>query len=216
MFTFAIKLNFNVKRVFRCKPHQTPDIKGTRTRETVFCSPWLKAGKFSLLVTFARDKKMLLRYRFPTFQILLFSIDDLTVATWLIQQGLLGRSRQCEKPGCNGDVRVDPWDTPSDVIEAGTTRFPSYSFFERSKLDAKDIMQLIKAYLEGLSLGITSRYAGVSYTGTAVDWGSFIRELMKEYFHVNLSHKKMNGIVGTDESLFGRRVKFHRGDPNKG
>jgi hypothetical protein len=42
---------------------------------------------------------------------------------------------------------------------------------------------------------MTSRYADVSYTGTAVDWGSFIRELMKEYFHVHLSQKKMTGIV---------------------
>jgi hypothetical protein len=62
---------------------------------------------------------------FSDFSNPIFSIDDLTVATWLIQQGLLGRSKQCERPGCDGDVRVHPWDTPSDVIEAGTTRFPS-------------------------------------------------------------------------------------------
>jgi hypothetical protein len=101
---------------------------------------------------------------------------------------------------------ADPWYTPSGDHEVSIMK---YSFFERSKLDARDIMQLKKAYLEGLSLGMTSRYAGVSYTWTAVDCGSFIRELMKKYFHVHLSQKKMTGIV--DESLFGRRVKFHRG-----
>jgi hypothetical protein len=153
----------------------------------------------------------------------LFSRDDLTVATWLIEQGLLGRSRPCERADCDGDMRLA---RRSGRLLGYTLRcnrsrdhevsIMKYSFFERSKLDVRDIMQLIKTYLEGLSLGMTSRYAGVSYTGTAVDWGSFIRELMKEYFHVRLSQKKMSGIVEIDESLFGRRVKFHRGDPNKG
>ncbi|XP_060590076.1 uncharacterized protein LOC132745237 [Ruditapes philippinarum] len=153
----------------------------------------------------------------------LFSRDDLTVATWLIEQGLLGRSRPCERADCDGDMRLARrsgrplgYTLRCNRSRDHEVSIMKYSFFERSKLDVRDIMQLIKTYLEGLSLGMTSRYAGVSYTGTAVDWGSFIRELMKEYFHVRLSQKKMSGIVEIDESLFGRRVKFHRGDPNKG
>ncbi|XP_045206192.2 uncharacterized protein LOC123558376 [Mercenaria mercenaria] len=92
----------------------------------------------------------------------------------------------------------------------------TYSFFEASKLCNQDIFMFIKCYLDGLSLSQTSSFTGVHYKSTAVDWASFVRELFKEHFHRSIRHRKLTGEVEIDESLFGRRVKFHRGNPNKG
>jgi hypothetical protein len=62
----------------------------------------------------------------------------------------------------------------------------------------------------------TSIFAGVNYKSTALDWASFLRELFKEHFHRNISHRKLRGEIAIDESLFGRRVKYHRGNPHNG
>lgn len=36
------------------------------------------------------------------------------------------------------------------------------------------------------------------------------------YFYRNLRFRKLHGVIEIDESLFGRRVKFHRGNPSRG
>ncbi|XP_078329246.1 uncharacterized protein LOC111114334 [Crassostrea virginica] len=46
--------------------------------------------------------------------------------------------------------------------------------------------------------------------------GLFIHEEFKEYFYTDLRHRTLRGVVEIDKSLFGRRVKFHRGNPNLG
>ena len=51
----------------------------------------------------------------------------------------------------------------------------------------------------------------MSYGSTAVDWGSFCRDLFIEYFVQNINPVKLSGVVETDKSLFGRRTKYHRG-----
>nr|XP_011443777.2 uncharacterized protein LOC105339761 [Crassostrea gigas] len=92
----------------------------------------------------------------------------------------------------------------------------TYSFFEKSILLIQDIMLFIKNYLEKCSLSQCARFSGMSYGSTSVNWASFIREIFKEYFYRNLRFKKLHGIIEIEESLFGRRVKFHRGNPNRG
>lgn len=57
-----------------------------------------------------------------------------------------------------------------------------------------------------------SRFSGFSNTRIVINWASYIREPFQEY----LRHRKLRGIVKIDESLFGHRVKFHRGNPNRG
>jgi len=51
----------------------------------------------------------------------------------------------------------------------------------------------------------------VSYGSTEVDWGSFCRDLFIEYFVQNINPVKLSGVVEIDESLIGRRTKYHRG-----
>ena len=55
--------------------------------------------------------------------------------------------------------------------------------------------------------------AGVGYGSTAVDWGNFCGDLFIEYYVRNITYEKLKGKVEIDESLFGRRTKYHRGDP---
>lgn len=74
----------------------------------------------------------------------------------------------------------------------------------------------IKSYLEKNSLAQCARFTGMAYRSTAVNWASFMREVFKEYFNNTLRNVKLQGIVEIDESLFGRRVKYHKGNPNRG
>lgn len=97
-----------------------------------------------------------------------------------------------------------------------TKAIRTYSLFDKAKMPIPDVMVFIKSYLDKSSLLQCSKFAGVAYKTTAVNWASYIRELFKEYFHRNIKHKKLSGEIEIDESLFGRKVKHHRGDPNKG
>ena len=74
-------------------------------------------------------------------------------------------------------------------------------------------MLFIKQYLDGVTLLQASRQAGISSQKSGVDWASFIRELFKEDFHRGLPHIRLSGEAEIDESLFGRRAKYHRGRP---
>ena len=49
-----------------------------------------------------------------------------------------------------------------------------------------------------------------------MEWASFIRELFKENFHQNIKNLVMSGEIEIDESLFGRKIKYHRGNHRPG
>lgn len=91
-----------------------------------------------------------------------------------------------------------------------------YSFFENSHLTLNDIMVFVKSYLDGCTLKQCASFAGISYGSSAVNWAHFIRELFMEHFQRNVRKKRLNGVIEIDESLFGRRVKYHRGNPHVG
>ena len=74
-------------------------------------------------------------------------------------------------------------------------------------------MLFIKQYVDGVTLLEASRQAGISYQKSGVDWASFIRGLFKEDLYRSLPHIRLSGEVEIDESLFGRRTKYHRGRP---
>ncbi len=58
----------------------------------------------------------------------------------------------------------------------------------------------------------------MDYKRTAIDYGKAVRVIFKEYMHreVIVKQMKLDGIVEIDESLFGRQLKYHRGDPTVG
>ena len=91
-----------------------------------------------------------------------------------------------------------------------------YSFFDRSNITIQDAMVFIKSYLDKMTLLQCSIFSGISYRSTAVNWASFLRELFKEHFFIHTRHRVLSGEVEIDESLFGRKMKYHRGNPRPG
>ena len=77
-------------------------------------------------------------------------------------------------------------------------------------------MLFIKSYLEGNTLRQCATSAGISYGSSAVQWWVSVHELFKDHFRRNVVHETLSGDTVIDESLFGRRVKYHRGNPNVG
>lgn len=51
------------------------------------------------------------------------------------------------------------------------------------------------------------------YNNTAVDWTQTARLLHVEYNIRHTKDKLFTGVVEIDESLFSRRIKYHRGTP---
>ena len=80
------------------------------------------------------------------------------------------------------------------------------------KLGVRDVMLFMKLYVEGLSLKKISLQVGVNYSTTAVNWASMVREVMVDKGYRTLPNLKFTDVE-IDESLFGRKVKHHRGAP---
>lgn len=153
----------------------------------------------------------------------LFSRSEDDVHNWCRQNGILASTFPCPYNNCDGQMNLKALArAPGGSIfrcsknRDHTKSSRTYSFFDKSNLMLQDIMVFIKSYLEKSSLALCARFSGMAYGSTAVNWGSFIRELFKEYFYKELRHRKLQGVIEIDESLFGRRVKFHRGNPNRG
>ncbi|XP_060588518.1 uncharacterized protein LOC132743931 [Ruditapes philippinarum] len=155
----------------------------------------------------------------------LFNQDDQDLNEWLMANQFLVRTMPCTKTseGCTGIMkgsqrkgRISGPTVRCSVNRNHEVAIRTFSFFEGSKLCVQDIFMFIRCYLNGMTLLQTSIFAGVNYKSTALDWASFLRELFKEHFHRNISHRKLRGEIAIDESLFGRRVKYHRGNPHKG
>lgn len=142
----------------------------------------------------------------PTFQLI----------QWLQKEKLLADSVKCER--CESDCHLG---VRERVIDGYVWRCKNRheisirrnSFFSRSHLHLQDIINFVIAYAEGQTLWKCSRAAGVGYGSTAVDWGSFCRDLFVEFYMREIKDVKLEGQVEVDESLFGRRTKYHRGDP---
>ena len=47
-----------------------------------------------------------------------------------------------------------------------------------------------------------------------MDWAQYVRDLFMQWVADTLIHVKFIGVVDMDESMFGRRVKYHKGNPN--
>ena len=135
---------------------------------------------------------------------------------WLQKVGLLADSVECDR--CKVDCRLSVRDRS---IDGYVWRCPARheisirrnSFFAKSHLHIPDIINFVITYAEGQSLWKCAQVSGVGYASTAVDWGSFCRDLFVEYYVREIRDEPLHGEVEIDESLFGRRTKYHRGDP---
>ena len=156
----------------------------------------------------------------------LFGCDEGVVNDWLQRNGLLPVTLTCETVvnggKCGGFMTLKP----SANLEGGKLfrcrnnrdhrkTLKAYSFFEGSNLKIRDIMVFMKSYLDKCTLLQCSKFVGIAYGSTGVHWGSFMRNISGTLCQDN-KNLKLQGEIEIDESLFGRRVKFHRGNPNKG
>ncbi|CAG2192718.1 unnamed protein product [Mytilus edulis] len=90
----------------------------------------------------------------------------------------------------------------------------SILFLEGSSFNIRDIIVFIKYYLECHTLLQCSKSANMDYKNTSVYWASYIRELFCQYVSTIYDYTEFEGEVELDESLFGRKVKYHRGNPS--
>ena len=157
----------------------------------------------------------------------LFGCIESVIIEWMQNNGLLAVTLMCDHSvganKCGGIMTLKP----SSNLQGGQLfrcqkdrnhRKPmrTNSFFQGSHLLFQDIMVFIKSYLEKNTLLQCAKFSGMAYGSSAVDWASFMRELFLEHYVRNIKNLKLSGTIEIDESLFGRRVKFHRGNPNKG
>ena len=75
----------------------------------------------------------------------------------------------------------------------------------------------IREWLLHSSLHRCSIEAGMDYNNTSIDWANFMRDLCHKFVHdltVYYGGEEIfRGEVEIDEGLFGRKCKFHCGDP---
>ena len=85
------------------------------------------------------------------------------------------------------------------------------SFFSNSHLHLEVILIFIYTYMTGLSFKYCSTVSGMHYKNTALDCGNFVRDIMVEFVYRIVMKTKFSGIVEIAESLFNRKIKYHRG-----
>ena len=151
-----------------------------------------------------------------TFHNLFVSSDD-EVFSWLRRQGLLASELTCNKCGTAAKLRRRERASDGYTFRCKGSKHEygmrKKSFFEGSAYNIRDLMIFIKHYLEGNSLHQCATATGMDYRHTAVDWGSYIRELFSQYVYDQYNMAMFQGDVEIDESLFGRKVKYNKGDP---
>ena len=136
---------------------------------------------------------------------------------WLQTQNLLPTSCDCNacgapvtKIGVHSD-RIDKYSFRCKCTNSMSVR--GDSFFSKSHLTLPDAMVFINSYVvQELPLIDCAELAGVNYSSTGPEWGGFMKEVFKEYFHRDVNNMVFRGEVEVDESMFGRRMKHHRGE----
>ena len=144
---------------------------------------------------------------------------------WLQQNGLLLQSYDCTGEGCGGKCNRCKRTGKSEghTMRCNKNRNHEYSIktnsvFSGTKVPLRALMVYFRSFLNQDSMRLSASEAGIDYKHTAVDWSNMIRAMFMEYVYVEVHTKlmKLSGTIEIDESLFGRKVKAHRGNPNHG
>ena len=147
----------------------------------------------------------------------LFNSDDDEVFQWLRTNGLLAKEVMCRN--CNTMASLK---RRSRIPDGYSFRCPGSkhefsmrknSFFEGSAYNIRDLIIFLKYYLEGHTLHQCALSTNMDYKHTAVDWGSYVRELFCQFVADKYPMTTFDGDVEIDESLFGRKIKYNKGEP---
>ena len=150
----------------------------------------------------------------------LMTSDDAVVYQWLRNNNLLVSELTCLACGADCTLRVRSaaldgfaWRCDSNRDHEYSVR--KFSYFERRHYNIRDICQFLYSFLQGKTLLMCAREGGIDYKKSAGDWINFARDLFKAYVTDTMFHMKFSGTVEIDESIFGHKVKYHRGNPNR-
>ena len=137
------------------------------------------------------------------------------VYSWLRKNGLLASDFTCH---CGKEAKLNKRNRLKDgyTFRCGSQHeftMRKNSFFEKSSYNIRDLIFFIKYYIEGHSLHQCALNTGMDYRPTAVNWASYIRELFCQYVFDTYERITFDGEVEIDESIFGRKVKYHKGQP---
>ncbi|CAG2257254.1 unnamed protein product [Mytilus edulis] len=146
----------------------------------------------------------------------LFMRTDIELNEWLREENFLLSSYDCSK--CEKVCRIG---VSKDKLGGQTFRctanknheYSIYtnSFFAGCHADIRDVFQFIRSYLQKNTLRLCSISSGIAYKSTAVYWAQDVREVFVQFVWDNMFSLKFTGEVELDESLFGRKCKYHKG-----
>ena len=145
----------------------------------------------------------------------LFVSNDETVFAWLRKNGLLANELKCH---CGKTAKLNRRQRLKDKYSfrcrgGHELSMRKNSFFEGSSYNIRDLMIFMKYYIEGHTLKRCALATNMDYKHTAINWASYVRELFCQYVFDAYSMMNFEGEVEIDESVFGRKVKYHRGQP---
>jgi len=148
---------------------------------------------------------------------------DSIVHKWMRDRGLLLTQYICPDEKCHKICKITPRPKKADgeTLRCGSHEYAmrKNSFFEKSHFAFQDLLHFIKCYLEGDLLSTIAKKTGMCYNTTAVEWAKYMRRIFKEYIYENvhgIENMTFSGIIEIDESLFGRKVKYNKGNPRVG
>ena len=159
-----------------------------------------------------------------TFSLLMLS-EQQQLIQFLQHNGLLCDDVICEK--CSSVCRTALRSRESEGFSFRCQKdknheysIKRYSMFSNCQINIRDMLVFIRSYLLKMSLKACAQEAGMDYRHSAVDKARFIRDFFKEYVYKYVVNREnpmvFQGTVEIDESLFGRAIKNHRGNPRSG
>lgn len=159
-----------------------------------------------------------------TFFNLLGATNEIFV-DWLQNHKLIATEYACQVDNCVGICTRKQRNGKSEgfTLRCNVDRNHEYSIktnsiFSGTKVPIRDLMVFFRSHMNKLSMRLSASEAGIDYKHTAGDWSKILRCLFMEYVYVHVINAplKFSGTVEIDESLFGRKVKSHRGNPHTG
>lgn len=143
-------------------------------------------------------------------------LNSSNIIKWLMDNGLMKCSMIC--PKCFVKCTLNNRDRATDGKTWRCTKnnnheysIRKFSFFSNIKYSIQDSLVFIREMVLGSNLKKACLNSGVAYGHTACDYSNFIRDLYKEFVYNLLKTFQLSGVIEIDESLFGRKIKYHRG-----
>ena len=133
---------------------------------------------------------------------------------------LLATTMTCSK--CGSDMKIRSYKKLADEEVfycpktkcKATTSIRKFSFFENSRIPLADMLKIIYLWCVGDQAFIAQRHLPHLSEKTINDWYSFCRDIAMEFFKRNpVQFANENALVEAqiDESLFGKKQKYHKG-----